>query len=392
MLPEYRTQGRAVKSENPCLNARGHVRHAPLGKFPSKWRSPENWAITPRVMGPQLSIVVPLYNEVENVRALYDELVAELQKLGKSYEILFVDDGSTDGTTKLLLELAAQNPSLILVRFRRNYGQTAALSAGIERARGEVIIPMDGDLQNDPADIGKLLAKMGEGFECVSGWRRHRQDKAVTRRFPSQVANWLISKVSGIQLHDYGCTLKAYRRDVIEGVRLYGEMHRFIPVYAAWQGAHVAEIEVHHRARRFGVSKYGLNRIFKVMLDLLLVRFLFQYMSKPIYVFGGFGLVSIFGSFLAAGTAVVLKLTHLRDLVATPLPLLFLTGFLSVLMGLLAELMIRTYYESQDKRPYLVAEVINAPAPSPSNDGPTEPGQPAQPSGPLRRISSGRSE
>ena len=337
-------------------------------------------------MGPQLSIVVPLYNEVENVRALYDELVAELQKLGKSYEILFVDDGSTDGTSKLLLYLAAQNPSLILVRFRRNYGQTAALSAGIERARGEVIIPMDGDLQNDPADIGKLLAKMGEGFECVSGWRRHRQDKAVTRRFPSQVANWLISKVSGIQLHDYGCTLKAYRRDVIEGVRLYGEMHRFIPVYAAWQGAHVTEIEVHHRARRFGVSKYGLNRIFKVMLDLLLVRFLFQYMSKPIYVFGGFGLIAIFGSFLAAATAVVLKLTHIRDLVATPLPLfaalLFLTGFLSTLMGLLAELMIRTYYESQNKRPYLVAEVINAPA----DDGPTQPGEP------VRRISSVRSE
>jgi glycosyltransferase involved in cell wall biosynthesis len=316
-------------------------------------------------MAPELSIVVPLFNETENVRALYDELVRELDKLGKTHEILFVDDGSTDGTSAILDDLAKKDPKLIVIRFRRNYGQTAALSAGIERAQGEVVVPMDGDLQNDPADIGRLLAKMGEGYECVSGWRRHRQDKAVTRRFPSLVANWLISKVSGIALHDYGCTLKAYRRDVIEGVRLYGEMHRFIPVYAAWQGARVSEIEVNHRARRFGVSKYGLNRIFKVMLDLLLVRFLFQYLAKPIYVFGGFGLAAIFASFLAAGAAVVLKLLHLRDFVSTPLPLfaalLFLTGFLSVLMGLLAELVIRTYYESQDKRPYIVAQVLNAP-------------------------------
>jgi len=311
----------------------------------------------------ELSVVVPLFNEEENVRLLHEELVRELDKLGKSYELLFVDDGSTDGTPAILKELVAIDPRLTAIRFRRNFGQTAALSAGIERARGEVIVPMDGDLQNDPADIGRLLAKIADGFECVSGWRKARQDKAITRRFPSMIANWIISKVSGIQLHDYGCTLKAYRRDVIECVKLYGEMHRFIPVYAAWQGARVTELAVNHRARRFGKSKYGLNRVFKVLLDLMLVRFLFHYITKPIYVFGGFAFFAFAGSFLAGATAVVLKLWHVRDFVATPLPLLtamlFLVGFLSLLMGLLAELVIRTYYESQGKRPYLIAEVLH---------------------------------
>jgi len=311
-----------------------------------------------------LSIVVPIYNEEENLRLLYDELVSELQKLGQSYEILLVDDGSTDRSPEIALELARKDPCLTLVRLRRNFGQTAALSAGIERAQGEVIVPMDGDLQNDPADIGRLLAKMNEGgYECVSGWRKHRQDKAVTRRFPSIVANKLISWISGIQLHDYGCTLKAYKRNVIEGVRLYGEMHRFIPVYAAWQGARVTELAVNHRARRFGRSKYGLNRVLKVLLDLLVVKFLFQYMTKPIYVFGGFGIAAILGSFLAAALALYFKLAHLKDFVSTPLPLLaallFLVGFLSILMGLLAEISIRIYYESQGKRPYLVASVVN---------------------------------
>lgn len=315
-------------------------------------------------MGIELSIVVPLFNEEENVRLLYDELAGELRKLGRSCEMIFVDDGSSDGTYKILEELAARDPQLTVIRFRRNFGQTAALSAGIEHARGEVIIPMDGDLQNDPADIGRLVAQVDAGFDCVSGWRKQRQDKALTRKFPSMVANKLISAVSGIELHDYGCTMKAYRREVIEGVRLYGEMHRFIPVYAAWQGARVTELAVNHRARRFGKSKYGLNRIFKVLLDLLVVRFLFHYITKPIYVFGGFGLVAFLGSFLAAAFALYFKLAHIKDLVSTPLPLLsamaFLVGFLSVLMGLLAELVIRTYYESQDKRPYLVARVLNA--------------------------------
>jgi glycosyltransferase involved in cell wall biosynthesis len=325
-------------------------------------------------VGIDVSVVVPLYNEADNVRLLHDELEACLAKLGRSYEMIFVDDGSNDGTSELLAGLAKSSPHLTVVRFRRNFGQTAALAAGIERARGDIIVPMDGDLQNDPADIGRLLEKMGEGFECVSGWRKDRKDKAVSRRLPSHVANWIISRVSGIQLHDYGCTLKAYRREVLEGVRLYGEMHRFIPIYAAWQGARVTEIAVNHRARRFGRSKYGLNRIFKVLLDLMLVRFLFTYITKPIYVFGGFGLAALAGGLLAGGTAVALKLLGLRDFVSTPLPLLtvllLLVGFLSLLMGLLAELVIRTYYESQDKRPYVVAEVLGSQASAPTPSAP----------------------
>ncbi len=318
-------------------------------------------------MGIDVSVVVPLFNEAENVRLLHDELEGVMGKLGRSYELILVDDGSTDGTSDLLAGLARENPRLTVVRFRRNFGQTAALAAGIEWASGDVIVPMDGDLQNDPADIGRLLDKMAEGFDCVSGWRKDRKDKAVSRKLPSRVANWMISRVSGISLHDYGCTLKAYRRDVLEGVRLYGEMHRFIPIYAAWQGARVTELAVNHRARRFGHSKYGLNRVFKVLLDLMLVRFLFQYITKPIYVFGGFGLAALGAGGLAGATAVALKLLHVRDFVATPLPLLtvllLLVGFLSLLMGLLAELVIRTYYESQDKRPYVVAEVLGATTP-----------------------------
>jgi glycosyltransferase involved in cell wall biosynthesis len=315
-------------------------------------------------VGLALSVVVPIFNEEESLRPLYAELVAELSKLSHSYEILFVDDGSTDRSFTVMEELARQDPRLTLVKLRRNFGQTAALSAGIELAQGEIIIPMDGDLQNDPADIGRLLGKMNEGgYECVSGWRKHRRDTAMTRRLPSHLANKLVSWMSGIQLHDYGCTMKAYKRSVIEGVRLYGEMHRFIPIYAAWQGARVTELAVNHRARRFGHSKYGLNRVLKVVLDLFVVKFLFQYMTKPIYIFGGFGFLAITGSFMAAALAIYFKLAHLKDLVSTPLPLLaallFLVGFLSILMGLLAEVSIRIYYESQGKRPYLVATVIN---------------------------------
>jgi glycosyltransferase involved in cell wall biosynthesis len=311
----------------------------------------------------ELSVVIPLYNEEESVRALYDELASELGKLGRSHEIILVDDGSTDKTYAALERIAAEDKNVVVVRFRRNFGQTAAMSAGIERARGSVIVPMDGDLQNDPADITRLLAKMAEGFDCVSGWRANRQDKALTRVIPSNIANWLISRISGVVLHDYGCSLKAYRSDVIAGVRLYGEMHRFIPIYAAWQGARVTELAVNHRARKFGTSKYGLNRIVKVVLDLMVVKYLFAYLSKPIYVFGGFGIMAMLLAFVSAGGAVYYKVAGLKDFVSTPLPLLsamlFLVGFLSILMGFLAEVMVRTYYESQDKRPYLIANVLN---------------------------------
>ena len=309
-----------------------------------------------------LSVVVPFFNEEDNARALYDELKGVLVAFGRTFEMVFVDDGSTDKTYSVLETIAKQDDTVVLVKFRRNFGQTAALAAGIERANGEVIVPMDGDLQNDPAEIPKMLAKMAEGFECVSGWRKNRQDSGL-RVLPSKVANGLISWLSGVQLHDYGCTLKAYRRDVIEGVKLYGEMHRFIPIYAHWQGARVTEMVVNHRARVAGVSKYGFGRIPRVVLDLIVVKFLFQYLTKPIYVFGGFGMASLMLSFLAAATAIGLKIAGLRDFVATPLPLFSgiagLTGIQAILVGLLAEVVIRTYYESQGKRPYLVGSVIS---------------------------------
>ena len=315
---------------------------------------------------PQISVVIPLFNEEENVRALLDELFGELARLGRTYEVICVDDGSRDGTFAVLAEIAAGRPELRVIRFRLNFGQTAAMSAGIEAARGDVIVPMDGDLQNDPADIGRLLAQLDAGSDVVSGWRKNRRDKEFGRKLPSRIANRIISSISGVRLHDYGCSLKAYRRDVLHDVKLYGEMHRFIPIYASWQGAKVSELEVNHRARRAGVSKYGLSRTFKVVLDLMVVKFLASYSTKPIYVFGGFGLLSLGGALAAFLWALYYKLAGLKDFVQTPLPLVAvmftLVGALSLLMGLLAELVIRTYYESQDKRPYLIAEELNRPA------------------------------
>ena len=318
---------------------------------------------------PQVSVVIPLYNEEENVQPLLDELFAELVKLDRTFEVICVDDGSRDGTFAALSRLAAERPQLRVIRFRLNFGQTAAMSAGIEAARGQVIVPMDGDLQNDPADIGKLLAKLDAGCDVVSGWRKNRKDKEFGRKLPSRIANRMISAISGVRLHDYGCSLKAYRREVLRDVKLYGEMHRFIPIYASWQGAKVTEMVVNHRARHAGKSKYGLARTFKVVLDLMVVKFLANYATKPIYVFGGFGMLSWLMAALSALWAVYYKVTGEKDFVQTPLPLIAvmftLVGALSILMGLLAELVIRTYYESQDKRPYLVAEELNQPAPMP---------------------------
>jgi glycosyltransferase involved in cell wall biosynthesis len=315
---------------------------------------------------PQISVVIPLFNEEENVQALLDELFSALTRLGRTHEVICVDDGSRDGTFSALSRLAAQRPELRVIRFRLNFGQTAAMSAGIEAARGDVIVPMDGDLQNDPGDIGKLLQKLDEGYDVVSGWRKERMDEEFGRKLPSRLANRLISAMSGVRLHDYGCSLKAYRRDVLRDVKLYGEMHRFIPIYASWQGARVSEMVVNHRARRAGRSKYGLSRTFKVILDLMVVKFLASFATKPIYVFGGFGLVSWLCAVGAFLWALYYKLRGLKDFVQTPLPLVTvmftLVGALSLLMGLLAELVIRTYYESQDKRPYLIAEELNRPA------------------------------
>jgi glycosyltransferase involved in cell wall biosynthesis len=321
---------------------------------------------------PEISVVIPLYNEEPNVEPLLDELFSVLHRLGRSHEVICVDDGSKDGTFARLTAYAAKEPALRAIRFRLNFGQTAAMSCGIEHARGDVIVPMDGDLQNDPADIEKLLAHLETGCDVVSGWRKNRMDKEFGRKLPSRIANLLISIISGVRLHDYGCSLKAYRRDVLRDVKLYGEMHRFIPIYASWQGARVTEMVVNHRARHAGKSKYGLSRTLKVILDLIVVKFLASYATKPIHVFGGFGILSVLCAGLAAAWAVYFKLTGQKDFVETPLPLLAvmftLVGFLSVLMGLLAELMVRTYYESQNKRPYLVAEEVNGHAPPDRDD------------------------
>ena len=316
-----------------------------------------------RPMQPELSVVIPLYNEEANVEALLTELLGVLRGLQRSYEVICIDDGSRDGTFAQLALFAQREPALRVIRFRLNFGQTAAMSAGIEAARGAVIVPMDGDLQNDPADIARLLARLDEGYDVVSGWRRNRRDKEFGRKLPSRIANRLISAISGVRLHDYGCSLKAYRRDVLRDVKLYGEMHRFIPIYASWQGARVTEMVVNHRARKAGRSKYGFDRTIKVLLDLFLVKFLASYATRPIHVFGGFGIFSWLCAVGAVAWAVYYKVRGLKDFVQTPLPLLAvmftLVGALSLLMGLLAELIIRTYYESQGKRPYLIAEELN---------------------------------
>lgn len=311
---------------------------------------------------PELTVAIPLYNEAENIPILFDRVRAALDALGRTWELILVNDGSTDNSPVLLDKIAADDPRVIIIHFRRNYGQTAAFMAGIDHARGAIIIPMDGDLQNDPDDIGTLLAKLDEGFDVVSGWRKDRQDHAIKRNLPSRIANTLISRVSGVRLHDYGCSLKAYRREVLEGVKLYGEMHRFVPIYAAWNGARVTEIPVQHHPRLHGESKYGLERVIKVVLDLLVVKFLFRYSGKPIYVFGGFGFLSILLGAAAGFWALGLKLFSGTSLIQTPLPLLsvFLgaIGIVSVLMGLLAEMQNRTYHESQGKSVYRIARVV----------------------------------
>lgn len=312
---------------------------------------------------PELSVFLPVYNEEGNLRPLAEKLVTHLEQLGRSWEVVFVDDGSSDASFEILRELAGAEPRFKVVRFRRNYGQTAAMAAGIAAARGEILIPMDADLQNDPADIVQLLAKLDEGHDVVSGWRKHRQDAALTRTLPSRIANGIISWVSGVHLHDYGCSLKAYRREVLADVKLYGEMHRFIPIYASWVGARVAEIPVTHHARVSGQSKYGLNRIFKVILDLMVVKFLSSYATKPIYVFGGAGLFSIVGSFGSGSLAVWLKLAGRADFIQTPLPLLtvtlFMIGVQLILLGLIAEMLTRTYHESQGKATFTVRQTLN---------------------------------
>ncbi len=310
-----------------------------------------------------LSIVVPVYNEEENIDRLYERISESVGRLGKSFEVIFIDDGSTDSSFSHLDAIARGDGRVKVVRFARNFGQTAALAAGIDYADGRVIVPLDADLQNDPADVSLLLDKLEEGYDVVSGWRKNRQDELLTRLIPSWIANKVISVISGVRLHDYGCSLKAYRREVIKGVRLYGEMHRFVPIYATWMGATVAEIPVSHHSRQFGKSKYGIGRTSKVILDLLTVKFLAEYSTKPIYVFGSAGLWSFVAAVLTFVWMVVLKYVYHTTFIQTPLPVLsamfLMLGVQFILMGLLAELLMRTYHESQGKRIYLVKTLVN---------------------------------
>jgi len=311
----------------------------------------------------KISIVVPLYNEEESLEQLSRDIVRSTDLLDLPYEVIFINDGSIDATRHRLENMALKTDIFKVINLRRNFGQTAAMMAGIDFASGDIVITMDGDLQNDPNDISKLIQKLDEGYDVCSGWRKDRKDKLLARIIPSKIANWLISKISGVRLKDYGCTLKAYRRDVLHDIRLYGEMHRFIPICASWQGAKVTEVPVTHRARRFGKSKYGLERTFKVILDLFVIKFLSAYSQKPIYVFGGFGLLNFFLSFLSFGLMVYFKYFGQKSFIETPLPqlvvLFFLMGFISLLMGLIAEIQMRTYYESQNKSIYSIENTIN---------------------------------
>jgi glycosyltransferase involved in cell wall biosynthesis len=314
-----------------------------------------------------ISLVVPCYNEEESIPELLpgiDKTVEELTQAGHTVEVILVDDGSRDKTPQLLKEATAKRPFVRVIRFARNFGQTAAMQAGFDASRGDVVVPLDADLQNDPADIPMMLAKLDEGFDVVSGWRRDRQDTLVTRKIPSWAANALISRISGVELHDYGCTLKAYRRSVISGVHLYGEMHRFIPIYAAQQGARVTEVVVRHHARKHGTTKYGLGRVPNVFLDLLLVQFLWKYGTKPMHIFGKFGLLNMLFSVLTFLLMIYFKFFGGKPFVETPLPMLcimfFLIGFLSLLMGLTAEVTMRTYHESARAPTYVVREVYQA--------------------------------
>lgn len=317
------------------------------------------------VDSPDISVFLPVLNEEPNLGPLHEKLDRALAQLGRSAEIIYVDDGSTDGSLAVLREIAAKDPRVRVIALRRNYGQTPAMAAGIHAARGKVLIPMDADLQNDPGDIARLLEKIDEGYDVVSGWRKNRQDKLFSRKIPSMLANRLISWIGGVPLHDYGCSLKAYRRESLADVHLYGEMHRFIPIYASWSGARVTEIPVEHHARTMGTSKYGLSRTVKVVFDLMTIKFMASYQTKPLYVFGWAGLLTIFLSFMCAVFAFLMKFAswpHHADFIQTPLPVLttvmLVLGIQFFLMGLLAEMQVRTYHESQSKAVYSVRERI----------------------------------
>lgn len=311
-----------------------------------------------------VSAVVPIYNEIESLPPLIETIATVFQQNGISYEILCIDDGSTDGSTDLLRQLAQKRHDLRAVLLRRNYGQTAAMSAGFHHARGQVVITMDGDLQNDPADIPRLLAKLNEGYDMVSGWRKDRQDAMVTRLIPSRIANWLIRRVTEVQIHDYGCSLKAYRSELVQDMNLYGELHRFLPALAFIEGARIAELPVRHHARRYGYSKYGLGRTFRVMMDLATIFFMKKFLTRPMHVFGLFGVIGMLSGVGLGLYLTFLKLALGQNIGDRPLLILavvlFLAGIQLFSFGLLAELLMRTYHESQNRPIYRVREVVES--------------------------------
>jgi len=310
-----------------------------------------------------LSIVSPVYNEEKNIKIFYHELIKVIDNIDYKCEIIFINDGSNDNSKNILKEISEVDKRVKVINFRRNFGQTASISAGILYSTGNLIITIDSDLQNLPSDIPLLLDKINEGFDVVSGWRYKRNDNLLTKKIPSFLANKVISFISGVKLNDYGCTLKAYKNYIIKNVNLYGEMHRFIPIYATWIGCRISEVKVNHNKRLHGKSNYGLNRFYKVILDLMVVKFLSEYSVKPIYFFGGMGILTILISFFILAYALYLKLSEGRSLILTPLPLLssftFLTGITFLLLGLVAEILMRTYYESQNKSTYVIDNLIN---------------------------------
>jgi len=325
---------------------------------------------------PEVSVIVPLLNEQDNIKPLYEQitqtLTPPLRGAGltdkHNYEIIFVDDGSNDNSFSILAQLQKADARLRVIRFRKNFGQTAALSAGFNHAQGKIIVAIDADLQNDPADIPKMITKLNEGFDVVSGWRKKRHDNAITRLLPSIIANWLIAKITGVKLHDFGCTLKVYRREVLAQTKLYGEMHRFIPALASWSGARITEMVVNHRPRTAGAAKYGLGRTLKVVLDLITVKFLLSFSTKPIQLFGGWGLLALFLGGVSGLALILMKILRNRDITGNPLMyltiLLWIVGVQFILMGLLAELLVRTYHESQNRPTYVIREILEPPSDS----------------------------
>jgi glycosyltransferase involved in cell wall biosynthesis len=310
-----------------------------------------------------LSIVVPVYNERENISYLYENLSKVLPSLGRKYEVLLIDDGSTDGTFSELVKIHEQNNNYKIIKFRKNFGQTPAMSAGFDYANGEIIITLDADLQNDPQDIPLLLEKMNEGYDIVSGWRINRQDKAVSRKLPSKIANWLIAKLTGVKIHDYGCTLKAYSRDVVKNIELYGEMHRYIPAVASWMGISVAEVPVHHHSRKFGKSKYGISRTIRVILDIIILKYLLSYSQRPIQIFGFIGLFTGLVGGIITLYLIIMRLFFNAALSSRPLFTLSIfmifIGVQLITMGILGELLMRTYHEASGKPTYAIRQIID---------------------------------